>query len=83
MLGEAKACLKEIEAVQERIYINLKEMTAEIRANNETFEVLQGTFFSRIDIHQARTEVVREEIISKRDAHHDGMETSINASRRE
>jgi hypothetical protein len=34
-------------------------MNAEIRANNEKFESLLGTFISRMDIHQARTEVMQ------------------------
>jgi hypothetical protein len=31
-------------------------MKAEIRANNEKFEVLRGTLLSRMDIHQTRME---------------------------
>jgi hypothetical protein len=40
---------------------NLRKIKAEIRANNENFEVLQGTLVSRMDIHQARTEAMQDE----------------------
>jgi hypothetical protein len=38
-------------------------------ANNEKFEVLQGTFVSRMDIHQARTVSTQEEIKTKMGIH--------------
>jgi hypothetical protein len=49
-----------VDAIQE-------EMEAMIGANNEEFEVLQGTLFSRINIHQARKESTQEENISRKD----------------
>jgi hypothetical protein len=42
-------------------------MKAEIRDNNEKFEVLEDTFLSWMDIHQARTEAIEEEINAKMD----------------
>jgi hypothetical protein len=42
---------KEMEAMQERTDVNLREMMAEIRAYREKFEVLLGTLVSRMDIH--------------------------------
>jgi hypothetical protein len=44
-----EAWLEEMKAVQERPDVNLREMKSEIRANNEKFEVLQGTLVSRMD----------------------------------
>jgi hypothetical protein len=42
-------------------------VNAEIRANNEKFEVLESIFVSRMDIHQARTKAIQEEINGKMD----------------
>jgi hypothetical protein len=36
------------------------KIKAEIKTNNEKFEVLQSTLVSRIAIHQARTEAIQE-----------------------
>jgi hypothetical protein len=49
-------------AVQERTGANLREITAEIRASNETFEVLQGTLVSRMDI-QAMASPLKKSLI--------------------
>jgi hypothetical protein len=57
---------------------SLKEMKAEIRANNEKFEVLQGTLFSRMDAYHAKTEANHEEM-TKLDAHYEMMRASVNA----
>jgi hypothetical protein len=57
-----KAWRKEMKATQERTEANLREMNPEVRANNENFEVLQGTLVSWVDIHQARTECTWEEM---------------------
>jgi hypothetical protein len=46
-----------MKALQERAKANLREMKAELRANNKMFEVLQGTLVFRMDVHQARTRV--------------------------
>jgi hypothetical protein len=46
------AWLEELEVIQEKI-------EAKIEANNEKFEVLQGTVVSRMDIHQPRTEFMQ------------------------
>jgi hypothetical protein len=53
---------KEMNVKQERTDTNLNKMEAEIRANNEKFQVLQGTLVSQTDIHQARTEAVQEKM---------------------
>jgi hypothetical protein len=37
-----------------------EEIKAEIRANNEKFEVLRGTLVSQMDIHQASTEALKK-----------------------
>jgi hypothetical protein len=39
-----------------------KGMEAELRTNNKNSEVLEGTFASRMDIHQARTEAMQEKM---------------------
>jgi hypothetical protein len=49
-----------MKAVQEFMVANLREMKAEIRANNKKFEVLQGALVSQLGVHQARTEVMQE-----------------------
>jgi hypothetical protein len=54
---------------------------AGIDANNEKFVVLRSTLVSRMDIHQARTEAVQEEIIDKMDARQDRIAGSVNACR--
>jgi hypothetical protein len=41
---------------QEKMEARLKEMKAEMKANNETFEVLRGTLVAQINIHEARTQ---------------------------
>jgi hypothetical protein len=75
--------------------INLKEkkeelmarleakIKAEINTNNEKFEVLRSTVVSWMDIHEARTKAIQEEIIAKIDAHQGRMGTSVNAWRKE
>jgi hypothetical protein len=45
-------------------------MKAEISANNKTFEVLQGTLISQMDIHQARTEANQERLEAKIEINH-------------
>jgi hypothetical protein len=46
------AWLEELKAIQER-------MEGKIEANDENFEVLQGTLVSWMDIDQARTEIMQ------------------------
>jgi predicted glycoside hydrolase/deacetylase ChbG (UPF0249 family) len=54
-------CLhKDMKALQERTDANLREVKAEIRTNNEKFEVLQGDLVSWMDIHEARTEAMQQ-----------------------
>jgi hypothetical protein len=53
-----EAWVEETKAVKERTDANLREMKAEIKTNNEKFEVLGGTLLSRMDIHQTRIEAM-------------------------
>jgi hypothetical protein len=70
------AWLEEMKAMQERTYVNLREMKPEIRAHNEKFEVLQGCIVSRMDIHQARAEAMQEKTDAK-------LKEEIKASKEE
>jgi hypothetical protein len=54
-------------------------MKAEIKTNNANLEVLQSILVSQMDIHQAQTKAIHEEIIAKRDAHQEWMKASMNA----
>jgi hypothetical protein len=45
-LEEMKAWRKEMKTVQERTDASVREMKAEMRINDEKFEVLQGTLSS-------------------------------------
>jgi hypothetical protein len=58
---------------------SLREMKTEIRANNEKFEVIQGTLISWMVIHQARTESIQEEMKAKMDIHQEKMEAAIHS----
>jgi chromosome segregation ATPase len=62
-----------MKAVQERTDLNLSEIKTEIRANSEKCEVLQGSLASRMDMQQARTEVMRERLEAKIEANHEDM----------
>jgi ADP-glucose pyrophosphorylase len=44
------------ERMETKADAHLKEMKAELRVNNEKFEVLRGTLVSRMDIQEARTQ---------------------------
>jgi hypothetical protein len=56
MMAKKKAVMKtNQERMGAKADANLSEMKAEIRSNNEKFEVLRGTLASWMDIHQART----------------------------
>jgi hypothetical protein len=55
------------------------KIKAEIKTNNEKFEVLWSTLVSWIDIHQARREAIQEEIIAKMDAHQERIGAHVNA----
>jgi hypothetical protein len=49
--------------MKEELVARLEAMIeAEIKTNNDKFEVLWSTLVSRMDIHQARTEAIQEEI---------------------
>jgi hypothetical protein len=58
---------------------NLREMKAEIRANNEKFDVLQSTLVPPMDIHQARTQTAQAEMKVKMDFHHKKLMTIMKA----
>jgi hypothetical protein len=57
----------EIKTNQERMTFKmdarLREMKAEIKANNEKFGVLRSTLVSGMDAHHAKTEVNNEELM--------------------
>jgi hypothetical protein len=57
--------------------------TAEIKINNEKFEVVHSSLVSRHDIHQARIEAIQDDIIAQRDTHPERMGASVNAWRKE
>jgi hypothetical protein len=63
-LGEMKV---EIRSSQER-------MEAKIEASNKHFEALRGTLFSRMDIHQAMTEAIQEEMKAKMNKNQEKMD---------
>jgi hypothetical protein len=48
------------------------------KAMQETVETPIGSLASRMYIHQARTEIIQEEIRAKMDAHHERMEVLFN-----
>jgi hypothetical protein len=53
-------------------------MKAEIRANNEKFEVFHDTLAFWMNIHQVRTESTQEQIKAKMDIHQEKMEVAIH-----
>jgi hypothetical protein len=55
---------------------------AEIKTNNENFEVIQCTFVSQMHTHQARPVVIQEEIIAQMDAHQERMGANMYAWRK-
>jgi hypothetical protein len=68
-----KETKEEIRTYQAKVDTTLKEMKeltakpdakieAEIKTNNEKFEPIQSTLTSQMDIHQARTQALQEEI---------------------
>jgi hypothetical protein len=54
-------------------------MKTRIYANNEKLEVLRGSFVSRMDIHQVRTEDTQEETIAKMDPPQERMKACTNS----
>jgi hypothetical protein len=52
-------------------------MKAEIRINNEKFEVLRGTLGARINIHQSRTKANQRETIAKMGAWIEGTKVCV------
>jgi hypothetical protein len=58
---------------------NLREIKAEIRANNEMSDVFQSIMVSGIDIHQARTLTAQAEMKAKIDSHHEKLMTIMKA----
>jgi hypothetical protein len=53
--------------------VNQEKMDSTIDANNENSEVLRGTLVSRMDIHQARTKAIQEEMKAKIDIRQERM----------
>jgi transcription termination factor NusB len=60
-----------MKALQERTDTKVREIKAEIRANNEKFlpEALQGTLASRMDMNQGRIVCTQEEMKAEMDSH--------------
>jgi hypothetical protein len=54
-------------------------LEARIYTNSEKFEVLGDTLISHLDIHQARTEAVQEEMKAKMDILQEKMEAAIHS----
>jgi hypothetical protein len=84
MVARMKA---EMEAIQEEVMAEMKasheEITrpeAKIDSHNEKFEVLPGTFVSRIDAHGAKTEANPEELIDTVKASHERIEALSSIS---
>jgi hypothetical protein len=59
---------------------NLREMKAEIRANNEKFEALRGTLVSRMDAHHAETDANHEELMATMKASHERNKALMDVS---
>lgn len=75
--AEADTNLKEMkEELMPRLETKIE---AEIKTNNENFEVIHSTLFSLMDIHQDRTESIEEEIIAQVDTHQERIGASVNA----
>jgi hypothetical protein len=58
-------------------------MEARVDANNEKSEVLRGTLFSWMDIHQSRTTSTQEEMKAKMDTHQEKMKAAVHSIRSE
>jgi hypothetical protein len=61
----------------------LREMKAEIRANNENVEVLRGTIVSLMDLHYAKTEANHEELMAVMKDSHKRIEAPMDVSQEE
>jgi hypothetical protein len=75
-----------IEDLSNKLYCHIMKMEqmttcllAEIRANNNKFEVFCGNLVSQLDIHQARTEPIQVKIIAETYTHRVRTEASMNA----
>jgi hypothetical protein len=71
-----------IDANQKNMNINQERMEAKTEAKNKMLRSFDVFFFSRMDIHQARTGGVQEKIIPKLDANQERMTASVNAWRK-
>jgi hypothetical protein len=55
-----------LKVIKEELMESLEaKIEAKIQSNDEKFEVLRSTLVSRMDIHQAKTEAIQEEIIAQ------------------
>jgi hypothetical protein len=61
--------LAEIRTNKAKMDANQERTEAKIEANNEKFEVLRGTLVSWMDIDQARTVSIQEDMKAKMDIH--------------
>jgi DNA anti-recombination protein RmuC len=73
---EAKADVT-LRETKVEIRSNQERMEAKIEANNNKFETLQGTVRSQMDIHQARTEAIQEEMEAKMNKIEEKLEAAI------
>jgi hypothetical protein len=82
MMEQMTECLlAEIRTNQAKMDANQEKMEAKIEVNNEKFEVIQGALVSRMDIHQARTMSIQEEMKANMDIHQEKMEAAIHSIR--
>jgi hypothetical protein len=80
-----------METDQAKTNANLKEMEeemmerqeAKIEANNEKPEVLRSIHVSRMDVHQARTETIQEEMYTKMNKEQEKTEAAIGSDQEE
>jgi hypothetical protein len=50
------------------------KIDTEIKTSNDKFEIIRSTLVSQMDIYEARTEAIQEEIIVQTDTHQERWE---------
>jgi hypothetical protein len=79
--AKADASLREMRAeMLAKMETKQERLDARIEANNEKFEVLEGTFVSRMDADHGKTEVNHEELKAAVKASHERIEALMNVS---
>jgi hypothetical protein len=56
------------------------EIEADIKPDDEKFEIIQSTLVSRMDVHHTKTEANHEELIAARKANHERTEALMDVS---